>query len=127
MRIKIPVSIGELFDKVSILSIKFFKLKDDKQKAIVHKEFKLLHKELLKVDALYFKTQLFRRLKNVNRDLWNIEDGKRQCEALQTFDEHFIMLSREVYIKNDLRAKLKSSINKKYKSEIVEIKSYKKY
>jgi len=127
MQVKIPVSVGELFDKVTILIIKHGKLKKQEEKDIVYKELSLLEKKLAKIDPLYLKSQFFKRLKNVNLDLWNIEEGKRQCEALKTFDGHFVMLAREVYINNDLRAKIKKAINKKYNSDIVEIKSYKKY
>ena len=63
----------------------------------------------------------------VNAELWKIEDAKREHERTKTFNSAFVELARSVYIKNDERAAIKKAINKKYDSDIVEEKSYKKY
>ena len=122
---EIKVSIGELIDKISILHIKMNMLKDEKKLENVRKEYNYLISKLddsimgsIKYDIFY------RELFNVNRELWDIEDGKRQCEKNQDFGEHFIHLARQVYIKNDLRAFIKKNINIFYQSEFVEEKSY---
>ena len=122
---EIKVSIGELLDKITILDIKRKLLKDEKKLANVEKEYEYLICKLdwsilssVKYDSFY------QELYNVNRELWDIEDGKRLCEKNQDFGEHFIHLARQVYIKNDLRANIKKVINIYYHSEIVEEKSY---
>jgi hypothetical protein len=122
---EIKVSMGELFDKITILDIKRNMLKDEKKLANVKKEYEYLISKLnwsivssVKYDVFY------NELYNINRELWDIEDGKRQCEKDQDFGEHFILLARQVYIKNDLRASIKKNINIFYQSEFVEEKSY---
>jgi hypothetical protein len=122
---EIKISMGELFDKITILDIKRKFLKDEKKLANVQKEYEYLVSKLnwsivssVKYDVFY------NELYNINRELWDIEDGKRQCEKDQNFGEHFIKLARQVYIKNDLRASIKKNINIFYKSEFVEEKSY---
>ena len=71
--------------------------------------------------------ELVRQLKSVNGELWDIEDGKRDCERRQVFDARFIQLARAVYIKNDQRAAIKRRINEVLGSGIVEEKSYDSY
>ena len=75
----------------------------------------------------YINDELFMKLKDINLQLWNIEDKLRVKELNKTFDSEFINIARDVYIKNDLRYEYKNNINKKYKSTIVEIKNYTKY
>lgn len=125
--IKIPVSVGELFDKITILDIKREKITEADKQLIILKEYNLLRKIALKLDEKFDKTSQYKKLKKINDYLWDIEDGKRAHERAKDFGEKFVHLAREVYIKNDERAKIKKAINKKYKSEIEEVKSHKKY
>ena len=127
MNIRIPVSIGELFDKISILENKLKYIQEPSKHINIHKEWTMLVKIAKKIDSNYHKTKYFKELSNVNEDLWHIEDGKRECERKKNFDSSFIELARSVYMKNDLRAKIKRKINEKYGSSIVEEKSHKKY
>ena len=128
MLIKIPVSVGELIDKVTILEIKKIKINDKLELGLIKKEHKYLK------DILITKIQLtkpvkenYSLLKKINMILWDIEDKKRNAEKNQKFDKKFISLARNVYIYNDKRAEVKSIINKITGSDIVEVKSYKKY
>ena len=125
MIVKVPVSVGELLDKITILEIKKEKIKDEKKLSYITKEYNLLNKIALKVDENYVKNINYKKLKKINSFLWEIEDGKRQHEKDKKFDEKFIYLARQVYLNNDERARLKRLINKKYDSEIFEVKSYK--
>jgi hypothetical protein len=127
MNIRIPVSIGELFDKISILENKLKYIQEPSKHINIHKEWTMLVKIAKKIDPNYHKTKYFKELSNVNEELWHIEDGKRECERKKKFDSSFIELARSVYMKNDLRAKIKRKINEKYGSSIVEEKSHKKY
>ena len=127
MKIKIPVSVGELFDKISILDNKRLEITQaDKVKNIL-KELNMLRKIALKLDEKFEKDSDYKKLAKINRSLWFIEEGKRECERNKDFGEVFIQLARKVYMENDKRAKVKRAINKKYGSDIVEEKSYKKY
>ena len=127
MEILIPVSIGELFDKISILKIKTKNLKDAKAIANVKKEYTLLLAKAKKVDPNFQNTALFKSLHKINSYLWKVEDAKRDHESKKSFGESFIRWARRVYIYNDKRAEVKKAINVKYGSSIVEEKSYKKY
>lgn len=124
MIIYAPISIGELLDKLTILNIKMQRINDKDKLAnilIEHKELKELADKLepkLGLNVLYMQ------LYNVNNELWDIEDSKRQHEKDQIFDDDFIWLARQVYKKNDLRASLKKEINKLMGSTIIEEKSY---
>jgi hypothetical protein len=127
--IEIQTSVGELFDKISILNIK-------KQKIIDAKKIKNIEKELITLSekAETFKSldeESFRNymadLIEVNTKLWETEDRIRILEKNQTFNEEFIVLARDVYFNNDKRFEIKSSVNKFYNSEIVEEKQYEKY
>jgi len=127
MSVKIPVSIGELFDKISILENKSKLIIDKAKLKNIRKEYVLLHKIALKINDAYEKDGLYKKLKKINRALWDIEEGKRQCERESNFGSNFVDLARQVYIQNDNRAKAKRAINKKYGSDLMEEKSYKKY
>ena len=118
--IEIQTSVGELFDKISILNIK-------KQKIIDAKKIKNIEKELITLSekAETFKSldeESFRNymadLIEVNTKLWETEDRIRILEKNQTFNEEFIVLARDVYFNNDKRFEIKSSVNKFYNSEI---------
>ena len=118
-----PISVGELFDKLTILQIKKDKLKGSKLKNI-NKEIYYLE-EVLKSNNLFVDDKIFSELKTINNNLWNIEDEIRVKESKKQFDNDFIKLARSVYFENDKRASLKKEINIKYKSELIEEKSYK--
>ena len=122
------LSAGELFDKISILEIKKNKIKDKDKRNIVLKELSSLQEtasENIKKSKLI--TKLYKKLKFINLKLWKIEDDIRDCERKRNFGDKFIKLARAVYFTNDERSLVKNKINKLTKSNISEIKSYKKY
>jgi hypothetical protein len=121
---QIEVSIGEALDKVSILTIKLNKLTDTKQLRNVAKELGKITKVL--PDGI-LEDDLYQKLCSVNMRLWEIEDDIRICEKHGDFNSNFIRLARAVYHRNDERAAIKKEINIKYKSELVEEKSYQSY
>lgn len=128
MKIKVPISIGELVDKITILHIKIEKMEDSKKLIQAKKEARYLEKALydnIEKDS-EFKS-LFEKLADVNLELWNIEDDIRKKESNNLFDLSFVELARSVYKINDLRFKIKSEINTLYKSEIIEVKEHHKY
>jgi len=117
MSVSIPISIGELYDKYTILQIKMKKLKGDKL-IFVQKEMEYLEPFIHLYPADYSD------LKKTNELLWEIEDMIRIKESRQEFDESFIELARSVYKTNDERYRLKTQINSLYPSDIMEMKSY---
>lgn len=123
----IPVSPGELVDKMTILEIKRRQL-DGEQRAHVESELSLLASVAARTlpgsEAL---DQLWRELAEVNDTLWRIEDRLRLCERQKEFGASFVELARRVYLNNDRRASLKRRINELLGSEIVEEKSYTPY
>ena len=128
MLIKIPVSVGELIDKITILEIKKIKINDKLKLALIKKEHKYLKDILIaKIKLTKLVKENYSLLKKINLMLWDIEDKKRNAEKNQKFDKTFISLARKVYIYNDKRAEVKSIINNITGSDIVEVKSYKKY
>ena len=128
MLIKIPVSTGELIDKITILEIKKIKVNDKLKLGSIKKEHKYLKDILIaKVKLTKLVKENYSLLKKINLKLWDIEDKKRNAEKNQKFDKTFISLARKVYIYNDKRAEVKSILNKITGSDIVEVKSYKKY
>ena len=120
-----PVSLGELIDKITILEIKQIHMTGIKLKN-VDKELKILRK-ILQDENLEIDIDLINNLKEVNNNLWEIEDNIRIKESDQKFDKEFIQLARSVYKENDKRASIKKEINQKYNSELVEEKSYNNY
>ncbi len=128
MKINIPASIGELFDKITILEIKKSKIKDENKLIFINKELNLLKKVVKskKINTRSLST-LVKRLKNVNLKLWNVEDKLRKFEKNKQFKKDFINYARKVYYTNDKRAILKNEINLKTNSIINEVKSYEKY
>ena len=128
MLIKIPVSVGELVDKITILEIKKKIIKDKKKLINIKNELEFLNnilKKKVKLDNLIKKE--ISSLKKINMKLWVIEDGKRNCETNKNFGKKFLLLARNVYIYNDKRAKIKLNINMLTGSKIIEEKSYNKY
>ena len=127
-KIIVEVSIGELFDKISILEIKKEKIKDPEKLKYITDEHSILKNQLDKNIKKNEKLEkLFQSLKEINSKLWIIEDDKRQCEKEKDFGEKFIKLSRDVHFLNDDRAKIKLEINVLSGSKIKEIKEYTKY
>ena len=127
MIISIPVSLGELVDKISILQIKNKNIKDDEKLKLIREELTLLNNTLddhVKPNDIQ---EFLDALIEINSELWAIEDEIRDCERNKQFDENFISLARSVYITNDKRSKIKLDINKKFGSKIVEVKSYEEY
>ena len=128
MLIKIPVSVGELADKITILEIKKNKIKDKNKLENINNELKHLNIILAKkvnLDILMKKE--IASLKKINLILWEIEDDKRKCEKNKKFGPKFIKLARNVYILNDKRAQIKFKINNLSGSNIIEVKSYDEY
>ena len=123
---KIEVSIGEVVDKVSILSIKLEKFKDENKKQNVKNEFDILCPEMEKA-GVAVDSKEFNDLKSVNLELWDIEDSIRVKESKSEFDDEFVRLARSVYFRNDVRAKIKKEINLKHGSLLIEEKEYVEY
>ena len=118
---KVPVSIGEYIDKVTILAIKSSRIKDDKKlKNILHELKSIIDLDSEKI----IDTPLYRDLMSVNKKLWDVEDAIRIKEREESFDDEFVNLARSVYKLNDERSRIKKDINLKYGSELVEEKSY---
>ena len=128
MKINLPASIGELFDKITILEIKKLKIKDKTKLKIVNQELKLLKKVVLTKKINRRKlTSTIKKLKNINLQLWNVEDKLRVFEKNKSFKKDFVSYARKVYHMNDKRAFLKNEINIKTNSLISEVKSYEEY
>jgi len=122
LNVFVPVSLGELIDKITILEIKC-KFMNGEKLFNVEKELNNL-KTILKKEKISLDDELFVKLGAVNKSLWNIESIIRNKELRKEFDEEFIKLSRFIYKENDIRASLKKEINIKYKSNLIEEKSY---
>ena len=120
-----PLSLGELVDKITILQIKTQHLQGAALEN-VKQELDALETTLSNL-PLYIEASLVQQLKEVNQDLWKIEDDIRDQERQQAFGETFIDLARSVYKQNDRRAAIKREINLAYGSALTEEKSYKKY
>ena len=128
MKVLVEISAGELFDKITILKIKTEKIKDKSKLENVHKELDILEKEALKFDNMSDQlSDHIKNLKNINSELWDIENIKREMEASKDFGESFIKISRDVHFKNDIRAKIKKDINNLTNSNVSEEKEYSKY
>jgi hypothetical protein len=127
-QISIPISIGELIDKITILTLKQSKIIDEKQLINVNRELQELNAIWSKAkDPALDISELTQRLAAVNGKLWDIEDRIRVKESNAQFDKEFIELARAVYMQNDLRASIKKEINTVTGSILIEEKSYKNY
>jgi len=124
MTIHIPISLGELIDKITILKIKTTKITDPTKLKYLHYELILLENIKTQQNLNIDLTHLEQELLNINTELWHIEDAKRYHEKQQLFDQDFIQLARNVYLKNDQRARIKQEINKLVDSTIQEIKNH---
>jgi hypothetical protein len=118
--IKIPVSIGEAIDKITILQIKKEKISDSAKNKNIVQELLLLQNEI----QINMSDFLVLELKQINEKLWDVENQIRKCEQNQNFGQNFIQLARSVYTLNDKRNKIKREINLKFNSKIIEEKSY---
>ena len=126
--ILVPISPGELLDKITILEIKSERIDDPDKVANVRHELGLLSQVWSdSVEEDQTISDLHRQLKAINEELWEIEDDIRDEERNDRFDERFIELARAVYVTNDKRAQAKKDVNLHLGSEIVEEKSYKDY
>ena len=125
--VTIPVSVGEMIDKLSILQVKKIKVNDEDKLEFINKEFELLYNfsseylNNLEIELIYNKLIL------VNTNLWDIEEKLRVIEKEKRFEGEFISLARKVYFTNDERFRLKNEINLLTFSEIREVKDYVKY
>ena len=127
-KILTEISPGELLDKISILEIKLERVKDKKSQEEIKKEYKILKE--IQTNSIKITDEiknLIQSVKNVNIELWDIEDKLRIYEKNRDFGKNFIELARGVYFKNDDRAKLKNEINEILESNIREIKQYINY
>jgi hypothetical protein len=122
----VPVSVGELLDKVTILRIKQKRIQDPHKLNNVQKELNALL-SVCHDAALSLESPILAELESTNERLWDIEDDIRECERQKNFDENFIALARAVYITNDRRFALKSALNNAYGSQLREEKSYQDY
>ncbi len=126
--ILVPVSPGELLDKITILRLKVARLQEASQLANVKLELSLLERTWQECGAAAAELGADEHaLHAVNERLWDIEDRIRDKEARQSFDRDFIELARAVYIANDERAAIKKRINLRLGSRLVEEKSYRQY
>jgi hypothetical protein len=118
----VPVSVGELLDKISILEIKVNKISDaDRKKCVVAELASLRY--ICKCHGL-LDLKAIAELKKVNAKLWSAEDAVRNMEKNKSFGRVFVFAARQIYLNNDLRFKIKDRINRKYKSDVREQKSY---
>jgi len=124
--LKIEISIGEVVDKITILSIKLNKIDNDNKLKNIRKEYDLLFNSL-ENSGIEVDSASFTKLETINLKLWEIEDKIRIKEANKEFDDEFIQLARNVYINNDKRSTVKREINIKYGSNIIEEKEYVSY
>jgi hypothetical protein len=126
--IHVPISPGELIDKITILEIKSARMTDPTKVANVRTELALLQATWrASVFASSDIDAEWAQLRQINEKLWDVEDDIRDKERARTFDQEFIELARAVYVTNDERAAVKRTINTKLGSKIVEEKSYAKY
>jgi len=126
--IHVPVSPGEVLDKITILEIKSERMSDPEKVANVRIELALLQETWANAVAVnQVIDDLHDQLKQINEALWEIEDDIRDKERLKEFDERFIELARQVYFTNDKRSQIKKELNLHLGSQIIEEKSYQDY
>jgi hypothetical protein len=129
MKILAEISVGELFDKITILKIKTQKIQDSEKLTNIKHELNFLNNQASNINVKDQESlnKNITKLQSINEELWDIENYKRECEANKDFGEKFIELSRDVHFKNDIRAQIKKEINLLTDSIIVEEKEYSKY
>lgn len=127
-QISIPVSVGELLDKLTILEIKSERITNPAKLANIERELKLLNQSWMQSKLSDCDIgPVIQELKRVNEKLWSIEDEIRLKELANAYDERFIELARSVYVENDRRASLKRQINEITGSVLIEEKEYPAY
>ena len=128
MNVSIDISIGEFFDKLTILEIKKERIKNEEKLVNINNELNGLNKLLSEqsFSRADIKDEIA-ALKEVNEALWVIEDDIREKESQKSFDDRFVELARSVYIENDKRSRIKREINLKLGSDFIEEKSYEEY
>jgi|TARA_Y100000004_G_C8630413_1_gene292694 hypothetical protein len=126
MIIKVPISFGELVDKITILRIKQNKIDDKEKRKFIEDELQVLVRYFSSYSSVDIVRE-FTELETVNKKLWDIEDKLRVKESKKEFDKEFIELARSVYFTNDKRAEIKKKINELTGSDIMEVKSYVEY
>jgi hypothetical protein len=128
MKLKVEISAGELVDKMTILEIKLENIRDAAKLANIGREYAVLrdviNREITQSDQL---ARLRAALKEVNSELWRIEDAIRAEEKAGTFGPEFVALARSVYRTNDWRMRIKREINELLRSDLIEEKSYAAY
>ena len=122
---KIEVSNGEIVDKLTIIQIKLERISDKAKLVNLRKEYEVLDEAVKKI--LSKDDVLYKKLYDINCQLWDIEDRIREMEKAKTFDKEFIETARAVYFTNDKRSDLKKEINKQTGSLLIEEKSYEDY
>jgi len=129
VKILAEISVGELFDKITILNIKTQKIHDSEKLLNIKKELNFLNHQTSNINVKDQESlnRNIEKLQLINEELWDIENYKRECEANKDFGEKFIQLSRDVHFKNDIRAQIKKEINLLTDSTVVEEKEYSKY
>lgn len=128
MNVNLEISIGEFFDKVTILEIKKERISDADKLVNINNELDALNELLAKLP--FSRDDVAKEvaeLKKINEELWVIEDDIRDKESKKSFDQVFIELARSVYFTNDRRSDVKREINIKLGSDFVEEKSYEEY
>jgi len=128
MNVNLEISIGEFFDKVTILEIKKERISDAEKLVNINNELDALNELLAKLP--FSRDDVAKEvaeLKSINEELWVIEDDIRDKESKKSFDQGFIDLARSVYFTNDRRSDVKRDINMKLGSDFVEEKSYEEY
>ncbi len=123
MIISTPTSLGELYDKISILNIKKKKINEYNKQLLISDELRKLYK-ILEEHNLKNSEVFLKELEEVNLKLWEIEDKIRICEINRDFGAYFVDLARMVYLTNDRRFLIKKKINESLGSVIQEVKSY---
>ena len=129
MKIVAEISVGELFDKITILNIKLKKINDPEKLKNIETELEVLIEQSNKIilDNKELLNKHVEKLQEINEELWDIENIKRECEANRDFGESFVKISRDVHFKNDIRASIKKEINLLSDSNITEEKEYSNY
>jgi|TARA_E500000081_G_scaffold57782_1_gene60496 nickel-dependent lactate racemase len=129
VKILAEISVGELFDKITILNIKTQKIHDSEKLLNIEKELNFLNHQTSNINVKDQESlnRNIEKLQLINEELWDIENYKRECEANKDFGEKFIQLSRDVHFKNDIRAQIKKEINLLTDSTVIEEKEYSKY
>lgn len=125
MQVMVPVSVGELLDKITILEIKAERIAEPGKRVNIDRELSELRacRDALGLERADLRP-LLAELAEVNRRLWEVEDDLRRLEARQDFGPAFVSLARSVYRENDRRAEIKRELNRLTGSQLVEEKSY---